>query len=128
MRAAPKRQSVSANWRPRASMRHSCSLPVSRSKDAWHWCEKAAALLSRTAWSRNQNDGAVSACRHTMPWLGHASLNKWNAPRPKSGCRVPIAAVFSLALSAKAHTRLERGHVLGRIVLQIRSAIAKKPI
>jgi NADPH2:quinone reductase len=34
--------------------------------------------------------------------------------------RVPIAGVFSLAQSANAHARLERGHVLGRIVLQIR--------
>jgi len=34
--------------------------------------------------------------------------------------QVPIAAVFSLEDAAKAHERLERGHVLGRIVLQIR--------
>jgi NADPH2:quinone reductase len=34
--------------------------------------------------------------------------------------RVPIAAVFPLAQAAKAHARLERGHVLGRIVLRIK--------
>jgi NADPH2:quinone reductase len=34
--------------------------------------------------------------------------------------KVPIAAVFPLAQAAKAHERLEEGHVLGRIVLQIR--------
>ena len=34
--------------------------------------------------------------------------------------RVPIAAVYSLARAAAAHARLERGHVLGRIVLQVR--------
>jgi NADPH:quinone reductase len=34
--------------------------------------------------------------------------------------RVPIAAIYPLAQAAKAHARLERGHVLGRIVLQIR--------
>lgn len=34
--------------------------------------------------------------------------------------RVPIAAVYPLAQAAKAHTRLERGHVIGRIELQIR--------
>jgi NADPH:quinone reductase len=34
--------------------------------------------------------------------------------------RVPIAAIYSLAQAAKAHARLERGHVLGRIVLRIR--------
>jgi NADPH2:quinone reductase len=33
---------------------------------------------------------------------------------------VPIAAIYPLAQAAKAHARLERGHVLGRIVLQIR--------
>ena len=34
--------------------------------------------------------------------------------------RVPIAAIYSVAQAAKAHARLERGHVLGRIVLRIR--------
>ena len=34
--------------------------------------------------------------------------------------RVPIAAVYPLAQAAKAHQRLQRGHILGRIVLQIR--------
>jgi NADPH:quinone reductase len=34
--------------------------------------------------------------------------------------RVPIAAVFPLAQAAKAHERLQQGHVLGRIVLRIR--------
>jgi NADPH:quinone reductase len=34
---------------------------------------------------------------------------------------VPIAAKYPLAQAAKAHTRIERGHILGRIVLQIRS-------
>jgi NADPH:quinone reductase-like Zn-dependent oxidoreductase len=34
--------------------------------------------------------------------------------------RVPIALVYPLAQAAKAHARLERGHVLGRIVLRIR--------
>jgi NADPH2:quinone reductase len=33
---------------------------------------------------------------------------------------VPIAAIYPLAQAAKAHARMERGHVLGRIVLQIR--------
>lgn len=34
--------------------------------------------------------------------------------------RVPIAAVYPLAQAAKAHARLERGRILGRIVLEIR--------
>ncbi len=34
--------------------------------------------------------------------------------------RVPVAATYPLARAAAAHERLERGHVLGRIVLQIR--------
>ena len=35
--------------------------------------------------------------------------------------RVPIASVRPLAEAAQAHERIEKGHVLGRIVLQIRS-------
>ncbi len=34
--------------------------------------------------------------------------------------QVPIAAVYPLAQAAKAHARLERGQILGRIVLEIR--------
>lgn len=34
--------------------------------------------------------------------------------------KVPIAAAFPLAQAAKAHERLERGHVRGRIVLRVR--------
>jgi NADPH:quinone reductase len=34
--------------------------------------------------------------------------------------QVPIAAVYSLAQAAKAHERIMRGHLLGRIVLRIR--------
>jgi NADPH:quinone reductase len=34
--------------------------------------------------------------------------------------RVPIAAVFPLARAADAHRRVEKGHVLGRIVLRVR--------
>jgi NADPH:quinone reductase-like Zn-dependent oxidoreductase len=36
--------------------------------------------------------------------------------------RVSIAAVYPLAQAAKAHARLERGHILGRIALRIRRA------
>jgi NADPH:quinone reductase-like Zn-dependent oxidoreductase len=34
--------------------------------------------------------------------------------------RVPVAAVYPLSQAAKAHVRLQRGHVLGRIVLRVR--------
>jgi NADPH2:quinone reductase len=34
--------------------------------------------------------------------------------------RIPIAAVFSLAQAARAHQRLEKGGVMGRIVLRVR--------
>jgi NADPH2:quinone reductase len=34
--------------------------------------------------------------------------------------QVPIAAIYPLAQAAKAHERIQKGHVLGRIVLQIR--------
>jgi NADPH:quinone reductase-like Zn-dependent oxidoreductase len=35
--------------------------------------------------------------------------------------RVPIAAVYPLEQAAKAHERLEQGHMLGRIVLEVRA-------
>ncbi len=38
----------------------------------------------------------------------------------EAGLKVPIAAIFPLEKAAKAHERLEKGHVLGRIVLQVR--------
>lgn len=38
----------------------------------------------------------------------------------EAGLRVPIAAAYPLAEAAKAHRRVEQGHVLGRIVLRIR--------
>jgi NADPH:quinone reductase-like Zn-dependent oxidoreductase len=38
----------------------------------------------------------------------------------KARLQVPIAAVYSLANAARAHARLQRGGVVGRIVLRIR--------
>lgn len=40
--------------------------------------------------------------------------------------RVPIAAVYPLAQAARAHQRIQRGHVPGRIVLQIRRANTRR--
>jgi NADPH:quinone reductase-like Zn-dependent oxidoreductase len=37
--------------------------------------------------------------------------------------RVPIAAAYPLNQAAKAHEFVERGHVLGRVVLRIRREI-----
>jgi NADPH:quinone reductase-like Zn-dependent oxidoreductase len=34
--------------------------------------------------------------------------------------KVPIAATFRLADAAKAHRRIEKGHVLGKVVLAVR--------
>jgi hypothetical protein len=38
-----------------------------------------------------------------------------------SNLQVPIAAAYPLAEAAKAHERLDAGHVLGKIVLRINS-------
>jgi D-arabinose 1-dehydrogenase-like Zn-dependent alcohol dehydrogenase len=35
--------------------------------------------------------------------------------------QVPIAAVHTIEEAAQAHARIEKGQILGRIVLQIRS-------
>jgi NADPH:quinone reductase len=40
--------------------------------------------------------------------------------------RVPIAAVFSLRHAARAHSRTEAGHVLGRVVLQVRKGAVSR--
>jgi NADPH:quinone reductase-like Zn-dependent oxidoreductase len=34
--------------------------------------------------------------------------------------KVPIAAEFPLEEAAKAHQRIEHGHVLGKIILRVR--------
>jgi NADPH:quinone reductase-like Zn-dependent oxidoreductase len=50
-------------------------------------------------------------------WREFARLDRAVA---EARLRVPIAAVYPLAQAAKAHARLERGQILGRIVLKIR--------
>ena len=40
--------------------------------------------------------------------------------------QVPIAAVYPLSQVARAHERLEHGHVIGRIVLRMRRAVAAR--
>ena len=42
------------------------------------------------------------------------------APHGKGRIRVPIAASYPLGKAAQAHRRLDREHVLGRMVLQVR--------
>lgn len=50
-------------------------------------------------------------------WREFARLDRAVA---EARLRVPIAAVYPLAQAAKAHARIERGQILGRIVLKIR--------
>jgi NADPH2:quinone reductase len=40
--------------------------------------------------------------------------------------QVPIAAAYPIARAAKAHERMEKGHVLGRIVVRIRSEARRR--
>ena len=51
---------------------------------------------------------------------GPQEFARLNAAIEASQLRVPIAAAFPLAEAAKAHERMEAGHVLGKIVLTIR--------
>ena len=51
---------------------------------------------------------------------GPREFERLNHAVEKSQLRVPLAAIHSLEEAAKAHERIERGHVLGRILLQIR--------
>lgn len=51
---------------------------------------------------------------------GRARLTRLERAASEARLRVPIAAVFPLAQAARAHARVERGRVLGRVVLRVR--------
>ena len=54
---------------------------------------------------------------------GIAGRNEWAALEravEEAGMRMPIGGVFPLEQAAAAHARVERGHILGRIVLRTR--------
>ena len=51
---------------------------------------------------------------------GAREFERLNSAVDAAKLRVPIAAVFPLTQAAKAHQRVEAGHVLGKIVLSIR--------
>ncbi|MDB4874981.1 MAG: Alcohol dehydrogenase zinc-binding domain protein [Gemmatimonadetes bacterium] len=58
-----------------------------------------------------------------IPYDAEASPSAWaSLARAVEAARlvVPIAETYPLGQAAKAHARLERGHVIGRIVLEIR--------
>jgi NADPH:quinone reductase-like Zn-dependent oxidoreductase len=52
--------------------------------------------------------------------VGVAEFERLNRAVSAAKLTVPIAAAYALAEAWKAHTRLERGHVLGRVVLRVR--------
>jgi NADPH:quinone reductase-like Zn-dependent oxidoreductase len=51
---------------------------------------------------------------------GVREFERLNAAITESRLEIPIAAVFALEDVARAHERIEQGHVIGRIVLDIR--------
>ena len=51
---------------------------------------------------------------------GAKEFARLNRAVDEARLQVPIAATYSLAQAARAHQRMQRGHVLGRIVLRIR--------
>jgi NADPH:quinone reductase len=51
---------------------------------------------------------------------GPSELTRMTQLSTKAHLRVPIAATYSLDEAAKAHQRLQEGHVLGRIVLGLK--------
>jgi NADPH:quinone reductase-like Zn-dependent oxidoreductase len=51
---------------------------------------------------------------------GVREFEKLNTAIKKARLQVPIAAEFPLEEAAKAHRRIEQGHVLGKIVLRVR--------
>jgi NADPH:quinone reductase len=51
---------------------------------------------------------------------GNKHLAELEDAADEARLRVPIAAAFPLAQAARAHERIEKGHILGRIALRIR--------
>ena len=51
---------------------------------------------------------------------GVREFEKLNTAIKKARLKMPIAAEFSLEDAAKAHQRIEQGHVLGKIILRVR--------
>jgi NADPH:quinone reductase len=51
---------------------------------------------------------------------GPRQFSRLNRALTRKGTRVPIAATYPLASAAQVHRRLDRGQVIGRIVLRIR--------
>jgi NADPH:quinone reductase-like Zn-dependent oxidoreductase len=47
---------------------------------------------------------------------------------PEARLRVPVAGVYPLEQAAKAHERIEQGHVVGRLAIKIRDEPATGPI
>src|ERR1700683_576306 len=52
--------------------------------------------------------------------VGRRKFAKLDLAVNQAKLRVPIAAAYPLAQAAKAHARLEQGHIVGRIVLRVR--------
>ena len=53
--------------------------------------------------------------------VGLKQFERLNQAVEEAKLKAPIAAVFSLEEAAKAHARVEKGHLFGRIALRIRS-------
>jgi NADPH:quinone reductase-like Zn-dependent oxidoreductase len=52
--------------------------------------------------------------------VGVREFDRLNRAISAAGIKVPIAAEFPLAQAAKAHQRLNKGHILGKVILRIR--------
>jgi NADPH:quinone reductase-like Zn-dependent oxidoreductase len=51
---------------------------------------------------------------------GVREFERLNRAIQKANLQVPIAAEFPLEQAAEAHRRIERGHVLGKVILRVR--------
>jgi NADPH:quinone reductase-like Zn-dependent oxidoreductase len=67
----------------------------------------------------------------TIAYDAEVSPRKWDdlsRATEEARLRVPLAAVFPLEQAARAHERIEQGHVVGRIALRIRDDPPSGPI
>jgi D-arabinose 1-dehydrogenase-like Zn-dependent alcohol dehydrogenase len=52
---------------------------------------------------------------------GQQEFSRLKRAAEEARLRVPMAAVFPLSQASRAHERLERRHILGRIALRVRA-------
>ena len=119
MRGRTRWSSSSRPSLPKASTSLSCSPAATEWKYASSSSAAAVASPIPTGSSRRPAAAGRSAWCPMTASLGRANSARLGRAVAEAKLRVPIAAVWPLAKAREAHKRLERGHILGRMVLRM---------